>query len=95
MKDTPPDVARRYQDLLMQRSGEARLRMGWSMYAAARAIVVASIRAKEPDASPARVRQALFLRFYGGDFDPVTRARILQALAAERPARSASPRGAE
>ncbi len=38
------------------------------MFATARALVVASMREKEPLASPARVREGLFLRFYGADF---------------------------
>jgi hypothetical protein len=82
VNDTAPEVARRYHEMLMRRSGEERLMMGLSMYAAARALVVASILAREPGASPARLRQALFLRFYGDDFDPETRDRIVRALGA-------------
>ena len=37
----------------------------------------------DPAASPAALRKALFLRFYGQDFDAATRKRILQALAKE------------
>jgi hypothetical protein len=76
MKDTPPDVEARYRRMLLARPGEDRLRMGFSMYATARALVVASILAREPDASPERVREAIFLRFYGRDFDEATRDRI-------------------
>jgi hypothetical protein len=73
-------VARRYRDLLLQRSGEERLKMGCSMHAAARRLVLASILEREPDASPASQRRALFLRFYGHEFDGAARARILTAL---------------
>jgi hypothetical protein len=86
MSDTSPEVARRYHEMLMRRSGEERMTMGFSMYAAARALVVASILAREPDASPARLRQAIFLRFYGADFDPATRERIVQSIGRERSA---------
>jgi len=78
--DTPPEIASRYRELLLQRSGEARLKMGCSMHAAARALVLASVLEREPNASPAARRRALFLRFYGHEFDAATRDRILTAL---------------
>ena len=84
MRDTPPDVEARYRCMLLARPGEERLRMGFSMYSTARALVVASILAKEPDASPARIREAIFLRFYGRDFDQATRERIVATLARSR-----------
>ena len=84
MKDTPPDVDAWYRRMLLERSGEDRLRMGFSMYATARALVVASILAKEPEASPERIREAIFLRFYGRDFDRATRERIVSALGRSR-----------
>jgi hypothetical protein len=81
MSDTRPEVARTFRDMLLRRSGEERLKMGCSMHATARALVLASVLEKEPQASPAALRQALFLRFYGRDFDPAARMRILSALA--------------
>lgn len=84
MTDTPPAIQAKYRALLLARPGEARLRMGASMYATARALVLASILERDPAATPAAIRQALFLRFYGEDFDASTRARILARLAAER-----------
>lgn len=80
MTDTSPDVARRYRELLLRRSGEERLKMGCSMHAAARALVQASVLEKEPQASPAALRRALFLRFYGHEFDAAASERILAAL---------------
>lgn len=82
MSDTSPEMEARYRAMLLARSGEARLRMAGSMYATARALVVASIRHANPTASPVEVRQALFLRFYGHEFDEPTRARILARLGA-------------
>ena len=84
MRDTPADVDTRYRQMLLARPGEDRLRMGFSMYATARALVVASILAKEPEASPERIREAIFLRFYGRDFDQATRERIVATLARPR-----------
>ncbi len=80
MTDTPPEVERRYRELLLRRSGEERLRMGCSMHATAQALVRASVLERDPATSPAALRQALFLRFYGGDFDADSRARILARL---------------
>jgi hypothetical protein len=67
--------------MLMARSGEARLRMGDSMYATARALVIASILEHDPSASPAALRQAVFTRFYGHELDAPTCERILARLA--------------
>ncbi len=80
MNDTPAEVERRYRELLLQRSGEDRLRMGCSMHATAQALVRASVLEKDPLASPATLRRGLFLRFYGQDFDAATREKILLAL---------------
>lgn len=77
MADTPPHVERRYRELLMARSGAERVRMGASLHATARALVRASILARRPEASETELRQALSLRFYGDDFSPPGRERIL------------------
>lgn len=83
MRDTPPALDAKYRAMLLERSGEERLKMAGSMYATARALVVASILEADPTASPAALRQALFLRFYGHEFDEPTRARILSRLRAD------------
>ena len=83
MKDTPAEVEASYGAMLLARSGEERLRMAGSMYATARALAVASLLEREPEISPVALRQALFLRFYGREFDEETRLRILARLAVE------------
>jgi hypothetical protein len=70
----------RYRAMLLARSGEERLKMGFSMNATGRALVRASILAKDPTISPAALRCALFLRLYGHDFDPKSREAILARL---------------
>ena len=80
MNDTPPEIEQMFVAMLMERSGEERLKMGCSMHATARALVRASVLEKDPLASPAALRQALFLRFYGHEFDSETREKILLAL---------------
>jgi len=88
VRDTPPALDAKYQAMLLERSGEERLKMAGSMYAAARALVVASILDADPSASPAALRQALFLRFYGHEFDEPTRTRILARICAEAEGRA-------
>jgi hypothetical protein len=80
MKDTSPEMGARYHDMLMQRSGEERLMMGCAMRETARALVEASIREQNPQATPEVVRKGVFLRFYGHEFDTESRAKILAAI---------------
>lgn len=57
MKDTPPEVESFFNELMMKKTGEERLRMGFSMFEMARKQVLASIlnqdqmRAQEKSAS--------------------------------------------
>jgi hypothetical protein len=80
MTDTPPEIDQRFEAMLMERSGEERLKMGCSMHATAQALVRASVLERDPLASPVALRQALFLRFYGHEFDADMRQKILLAL---------------
>jgi hypothetical protein len=80
MKDTPPEIEALYRDMLMQRSGEERLKMGCAMRETARALVEASIREQDPRATPEAVRKGLFLRFYGHEFNAESRGKILAAI---------------
>lgn len=79
-EDTDPEIERIYRAMLLARPGEERLKMGCSMHVMAQGLVRASVLEKDPQASPADIRRALLLRFYDADFDPWTRAKILQAL---------------
>ena len=80
MKDTPPEVDVRYRAMLMQQSGAERFLMGCEMRETARALVEASIRKQDPQATPEAVRKGLFLRFYGHEFDVDSREKILAAI---------------
>ena len=80
INDTSREIERKYREMLLQRSGEERLKMGCSMHATAKALARASILHEQPDASPATIRRALFLRFYGHEFDAQAREKILLAL---------------
>ena len=79
MRDTSPEIEQKFLAMLLQRSGEERLKMGCSMHSTAQALVRASVLEQDPLASPAALRRALFLRFYGSEFDADTREKILLA----------------
>jgi hypothetical protein len=76
--------------MLLTRSREERLKIGCSMHATAQALVRASVLARDPAASPADIRRALFLRFYGHEFRAAARERIAAWLG--RPERTPSRR---
>jgi hypothetical protein len=80
MKDTPPEMDVRYRAMLMQRSGEERLKMGCAMRETARALVESSLLEQDPQATPETVRKGIFLRFYGHEFDVKSREKILAAI---------------
>ena len=80
MNDTDPEIEQKFVAMLLERSGEERLKMGCSMHATAQALVRASVLEEDPLASPAALRRALFFRFYGHEFDSETREKILLAL---------------
>ncbi len=77
MKDTTPEIERRYREMLLQRWGRGCLKMGCSMHATAQALVRASVLDIDLHPSAADIRRALFLRFYGHEFEDEARERIL------------------
>jgi len=76
MNDTTPEMEKLHRELLMQRSGEERVRMACSMFETAKAIALASFR----NVSESEKRVRLFLRFYGNDVDEKMKARIVAEL---------------
>lgn len=63
--------------MLMSVTPGERVKMACSMFHAARALVLSSLRAEDPTATPVQLRQRLFLRFYGHEFSPDETRRIL------------------
>jgi hypothetical protein len=80
VNDTHPQIERRYREMLLSKSGEERLLMGDSMYATARKLALASIKTENPTATPAELKCALFLRFYGHEFSEEERLKILSQI---------------
>jgi len=48
VKDTSAGMERKFREIALERSGEERLKMGCSLYAAARDVVKASISERDP-----------------------------------------------
>jgi hypothetical protein len=78
MNDTPEAVQNFYRTLLMRRSGSERVKMGCAMFDTARAFARANLRVLSQSDDELRAR--LFVRTYGGDFDPATAQRIAEWL---------------
>ena len=80
MNDTHPDIAAVFEDLIMKRTCEQRLLMGFSMYDAAREIVQSALYNSCPRLKDSELKKGIFLRFYGPDFGPADREKILSYL---------------
>ena len=83
MFDTHPDVAIRFRDLMMSKSGQQRLLMGCSMYDTAKKIVRSAIYNSRPEITDHEMKKEIFLRFYGKDFSRADREKFLSALVSE------------
>jgi len=83
MFDTHPDIAIRFRDLMMSKTGEQRLLMGCSMYDTAKKIVRSSIYNSRPEITDEEMKKEIFLRFYGKEFNRTDREKFLSALAEE------------
>ena len=72
MKDTTPEMEKKFREMLMSRSGEERVLMAMTMFDNARAIMRASL----PPGTEQETRVAMFRRTYGSDFNTATLERI-------------------
>ena len=80
MNDTSPEMEKRYHAMLMRRSGQERLKMGCSMYDAAKQIVKSSILNESPGLTESELKEKIFLRFYGLDLSESQKQRIIAGL---------------
>lgn len=79
MNDTNIATEMKMRELIAQKSPEERLVMGCSMFMFAKALVRASLEQK--GTMPASIlRQQLFLRFYGDEFEDSQKNKILKHL---------------
>ena len=77
MNDTTPEIAAIFERMMMKKSGQERLQMGFSIFSMARRQVIAAIRKNKPDADVVEIRREIFLRFYGNDFSQEDQKKIL------------------
>ena len=68
-KDTSPEMAQKYQDLIMAMAPEQRVIMGCEMFDTARALMKAGL-ANEPNPQNLSLRVRILHRLYGRDFSP-------------------------
>lgn len=80
MDDTTPDIAEKMREMIQMKAPQERLKMGFSMYETSKYLVARSIHENKFIYSGAELRQELFLKFYGSDFDPITQQKILEHL---------------
>lgn len=78
MDDTTPDISQKIREMIRMKPPIERLKMGCSMYETSRYLITRAIMEKNPHISKSALRQELFLRFYGNDFDPISREKILK-----------------
>jgi len=94
MNDTLPRAEQLMRTLLLRRSGEERLKMAGDMFAAARTLMAAALRAEglEPDSVEWKLR--LLDRTYGSEISPTARQRLIERwrAGAVPPEDSRSPR---
>jgi len=74
MKDTLPEIEKKFKKIILEKSPEERIMMGFSMFSTARRIVISSKN------SDIHLKKYLFLRFYENDFDKETFNKIIRIL---------------
>jgi hypothetical protein len=77
VKDTSPEMASLYHDLLISKTGEERFMMGVSLCETARRIVLSSF---PKDISETEIRIRLLYRYYSNDFSPTELKAIEESL---------------
>lgn len=80
MRDTSLENEKQFITMMMEKSGQERLKMGFSMFNLARKQVLASIRRNKPMASEEEIRKELLFRFYGNEFSPEDQKKILRQI---------------
>ena len=84
MNDTAPAIEEKMREMIRAKTPEERLRMGCSMYDFSKRLVTRAILENRPGLSSGDLRQELFLRFYGNDFDAPVRQKILFYISGKR-----------
>jgi len=80
MKDTHPEIEERFFKMIMEKSGEERLQMGFEMDEAARRLAAASLLNENREASELDIRIAVFNRFYEIDLSSEIRQKVIKKM---------------
>ena len=80
MKDTSKEFEVIFRNMIMRRSPEERLLMGSSMFDTAKQIVKSSIMEQYPKILPKEMKEKIFLRFYGTEFNEIDKKKIMSTL---------------
>lgn len=73
-------MTQKMYEMMQAKSPLERLEMGCSMYETSRQLLIRAILENNPKISEVGLRRELFLKFYGNDFDPITREEIVSRL---------------
>lgn len=79
-QESRSEIQSRFRRMMMAKSPEERLRMGCSMFGAAKQIVVSSIEEKHPQYTSEQMKGEVFRRFYKGDFSDSEINKVLSVL---------------
>jgi hypothetical protein len=66
--------------MFKEKTGEERMMMGFSMFETSRTLVRVGILSRRPGISEKDLKIEMFKIFYGRDFDPATREKIINSL---------------
>ncbi len=80
MKDTHPEIEEKFFRMLMEKSGEERLKMGFAMDETARRLVIASLLVQNQETSEKDIKIAVFERFYINDLSSEVRQKIVERI---------------
>ena len=80
MTDTPPYIEQKVREMFLQKTGEERLKMGCSMHDLSKQLVINSLQNQGLNLSAGRLRCEIFLKFYGSEFNPEQRGKIMKHL---------------
>ncbi|MBI3600941.1 MAG: hypothetical protein HY097_09935 [Nitrospinae bacterium] len=80
MKDTHPAIEELFFKMIMEKSGEERLQMGFEMDEAARRLAAASLLNENREASELDIRIAVFNRFYEIDLSSEIRQKVIKKM---------------
>jgi len=80
MRDTTSDITTKMCEMIQKKTPLERLKMGISMYETSKYLITQAILKNNPNISKAEFKREFFLKFYGNDFIPSDREKILSHL---------------